>query len=282
MTETVNIGGGVQMPILGFGVFQIPDDQTEQAVSDALEAGYRSIDTAAAYMNEEAVSRAIRASAIARDELFITTKLWVQDAGEANTKRAFERSLQRLGLDYLDLYLIHQPFGDYYSEWRAMQDLHREGRIRAIGVANFPMDRLVDLIDQNEITPAVNQIETHPFFQRVEEHQLMRERGVQHEAWAQFAEGRNDLFSNPILSAIGQSHGKSVGQVVLRWLIQRSIVVIPKSVRPDRMAENFDVFDFELTDQAMARIAAMDTDTTLFFDHRDPREVSRLGKRRVD
>ena len=279
---TVTLNNGVEMPILGFGVFQIPDDQTEQAVSDALEAGYRSIDTAAAYMNEEAVSRAIRASAIARDELFITTKLWVQDAGEANTKRAFERSLQRLGLDYLDLYLIHQPFGDYYSEWRAMQDLHREGRIRAIGVANFPMDRLVDLIDQNEITPAVNQIETHPFFQRVEEHQLMRERGVQHEAWAQFAEGRNDLFSNPILSAIGQSHGKSVGQVVLRWLIQRSIVVIPKSVRPDRMAENFDVFDFELTDQAMARIAAMDTDTTLFFDHRDPREVSRLGKRRVD
>ena len=279
---TVTLNNGVEMPILGFGVFQIPDDQTEQAVSDALEAGYRSIDTAAAYMNEEAVSRAIRASGIARDELFITTKLWVQDAGEANTKRAFERSLQRLGLDYLDLYLIHQPFGDYYSEWRAMQDLHREGRIRAIGVANFPMDRLVDLIDQNEITPAVNQIETHPFFQRVEEHQLMRERGVQHEAWAQFAEGRNDLFSNPILSAIGQSHGKSVGQVVLRWLIQRSIVVIPKSVRPDRMAENFDVFDFELTDQAMARIAAMDTDTTLFFDHRDPREVSRLGKRRVD
>ncbi len=279
---TVTLNNGVEMPILGFGVFQIPDDQTEQAVSDALEAGYRSIDTAAAYMNEEAVSRAIRASGIARDELFITTKLWVQDAGEANTKRAFERSLQRLGLDYLDLYLIHQPFGDYYSEWRAMQDLHREGRIRAIGVANFPMDRLVDLIDQNEITPAVNQIETHPFFQRVEEHQLMRERGVQHEAWAQFAEGRNDLFSNPILSAIGQSHGKSVGQVVLRWLIQRSIVVIPKSVRPDRMAENFDVFDFELTDDEMARIAAMDTDATLFFDHRDPGEVSRLGKRRVD
>src|SRR5437879_4367076 len=279
---TVTLNNGVEMPILGFGVFQIPDDQTEQAVSDALEAGYRSIDTAAAYMNEEAVSRAIRASAIARDELFITTKLWVQDAGEANTKRAFERSLQRLCLDYLDLYLIHQPFGDYYSEWRAMQDLHREGRIRAIGVANFPMDRLVDLTEQNEITPAVNQIETHPFYQRLEEHQLMNERGVQHEAWAQFAEGRNDLFSNPNLSAIGQAHGKSVGQVVLRWLIQRGIVVIPKSVRPDRMAENFDVFDFELTDQEMARIAAMDTDATLFFDHRDPREVSRLGKRRVD
>ncbi len=280
--QTVTLNNGVDMPILGFGVFQIPGEQTEQAVSDALAVGYRSIDTAAAYRNEEAVARAIRSSGIAREELFITTKLWVQDAGEANTMRAFEKSLQRLGLDYLDLYLIHQPFGDYYSEWRAMQDLHRDGLIRAIGVANFPMDRLVDLMEQNEITPAVNQIETHPFFQRVEEHQLMRERGVQHEAWAQFAEGRNDLFSNAILSAIGQEHGKSVGQVVLRWLIQRSIVVIPKSVRRDRMAENLDVFDFDLTDDEMARIGAMDTDTTLFFDHRDPQEVSRLGKRRVD
>jgi 2,5-diketo-D-gluconate reductase A len=270
------------MPILGFGVFQIPDDQTEQAVSDALAAGYRSIDTAASYLNEAAVGRAIKRSGIARDELFITTKVWVQDAGEANTRRAFEKSLERLGLDYLDLYLIHQPFGDYYSEWRAMQDLHREGRIRAIGVANFPMDRLIDLIDQNEVTPAVNQIETHPFHQRTEEHALMRGWGVQHEAWAQFAEGRNDLLSNPILSAIGQAHGKSVGQVVLRWLIQRGIVVIPKSVRPDRMRENLDVFDFELSDDEMASIAAMDNGTTLFFDHRDPQEVSRLGKRRVD
>jgi 2,5-diketo-D-gluconate reductase A len=280
--QTVTLNNGVEMPILGFGVFQIPDDQTEQAVSDALAAGYRSIDTAASYLNEEAVGRAIRSSGIAREDMFITTKVWVQDAGEANTKRAFERSLQRLGVDYLDLYLIHQPFGDYYSEWRAMQDLHREGRIRAIGVANFPMDRLIDLIDQNEVIPAVNQIETHPFHQRTEEHALMRGWGVQHEAWAQFAEGRNDLFSNPILSAIGQAHGKSVGQVVLRWLIQRGIVVIPKSVRPDRMRENLDVFDFELSDEEMARIAAMDTGTTLFFDHRDPDEVSRLGKRRVD
>jgi 2,5-diketo-D-gluconate reductase A len=280
--QTVTLNNGVEMPVLGFGVFQIPDDQTERAVSDALGAGYRSIDTAAAYLNEEAVGSAIRSSGIAREEMFITTKVWVQDAGEANTKRAFDKSLQRLGLDYLDLYLIHQPFGDYYSELRAMQDLHREGRIRAIGVANFPMDRLVDLIEQNEITPAVNQIETHPFNQRFGEHQFGRERDVQHEAWAQFAEGRNDLFSNPILSAIGQTHGKSVGQVVLRWLIQRSIVVIPKSVRRDRMAENLDVFDFELTDEEVAGIAAMDTGTTLFFDHRDPREVSRLGRHRVD
>lgn len=232
-------------------------------------------------MNEEAVGRAIKNSGIAREDLFITTKVWVQDAGEDNTKRAFEKSLQRLGVDYVDLYLIHQPFGDYYSEWRAMEDLHREGRIRAIGVANFPMDRLVDLVQQNEITPAINQIETHPFYQRSEEHQLMRERGVQHESWAQFAEGKNGLFSNPVLGAIGQTHGKSVGQVVLRWLIQRSMVVIPKSIRPDRMAENLDV-DFELTEEEMVPIAAMDTGTTLFFDHRDPREVSRLGTRRVD
>jgi 2,5-diketo-D-gluconate reductase A len=280
--QTITLSNGVEMPILGFGVFQIPDDQTEQAVFDALAAGYRSLDTAASYMNEESVGRAIASSGIAREDLFITTKLWVQDAGEANTKRAYDRSLQRLGLDYVDLYLIHQPFGDYYSEWRAMQDLLREGRVRAIGVANFHMDRLVDLIDHNEITPSIDQIETHPFFQRDDDHALMRERGVQHEAWAQFAEGRNDLFTDPILSAIGNDHGKTVGQVVLRWLVQRGIVVIPKSVRPERMQENLDVFGFELSDDEMARIAAMDTGATLFFDHRDPAEVSRLGTRRVD
>jgi 2,5-diketo-D-gluconate reductase A len=280
--QTVTLNNGVEMPILGFGVFQIPDDQTERAVSEALAVGYRSIDTAAAYGNEPAVGRAVRDSGVSRDDLFITTKVWVQDAGEANTKRAFEKSLQRLGLDYLDLYLIHQPFGDYYSEWRAMEDLHREGRVRAIGVANFHMDRLIDLIEQNEVTPAVNQVETHPFYQRAGEQALMRDRGVRHEAWAQFAEGRNDLFADPILGAIAQAHGKSVGQVVLRWLIQRGIVVIPKSVRPDRIRENFDVFDFELSEADLTRMAAMDTGTTLFFDHRDPRMVIELGKRRID
>jgi 2,5-diketo-D-gluconate reductase A len=279
---TVTLNKGVEMPMLGFGVFQIPPDQTEQTVTDALAAGYRSLDTAAAYNNEEAVGRAIAASGIPRDELFVTTKLWVQDPGEGNTKRAFEASLRRLGLDYVDLYLIHQPYGDYYSEWRAMQEIHREGLARAIGVANFYPDRLVDLIDHNEITPAVNQVECHPFFQRAADQELMRERGVQTESWGPFAEARNSLFSDPTLSEIGSAHGKSVAQVVLRWLIQRNVVVIPKSVRPERMRENIDVFDFELTDDELARIAAMDTGESLFFDHRDPAMVGRLGNLRVD
>jgi 2,5-diketo-D-gluconate reductase A len=280
--QTVTLNNGVQMPILGFGVYQIPAEQTEQAVADALAAGYRLLDTAAAYGNEEAVGRAIKSSGIPRDELFVTTKLWIQDPGEDNAKRAFEKSLQRLGLDHLDLYLIHQPLGDYYSSWRAMQDLYRQGVSRAIGVSNFYPDRLVDLIDHNEVTPAVNQIETHPFFQRTADQQLMRERGVQIESWGPFAEGRNNLFSDPMLSEIGAAHGKSVAQVVLRWLIQRDVVVIPKSVRADRVAENIDVFDFELTDAEMTRITTMDTGASLFFDHRDPAMVSRLGRVRVD
>jgi 2,5-diketo-D-gluconate reductase A len=277
--QTATLNNGVRMPILGFGVYQIPAEQTEQAVTDALAAGYRHIDTAAAYGNEEAVGRAITASGIPRGELFVTTKLWIQGSGEDNTKSAFEKSLQRLGLDHVDLYLIHQPYGDYYSEWRAMQDLCQQGLSRAIGVANFHADRLVDLIDHNAVTPAVNQIETHPFFQRTADQALMREHGVQMESWGPFAEGKNNLFSDPSLSEIGAAHGKSVAQVVLRWLIQRDVVVIPKSVRPDRMRENIDVFDFELTDDEMARIAAMDTGTTLFFDHRDSDMVSWLNSR---
>jgi 2,5-diketo-D-gluconate reductase A len=278
----VTLNNGVRMPILGFGVYQIPAGQTEQAVTDALAAGYRSIDTAAAYVNEEAVGRAIKNSGIPRDELFVTTKLWVSDTGEDNTKRALERSLQRLGLDYLDLYLIHQPFGDYYGSWRAMQQLHHEGVVTAIGVSNFYPDRLVDLIDHNEVTPAVNQIETHPFFQRAADQELMRGRGVQIESWGPFAEGRNNLFTDPTLSGIGAAHGKSVAQVVLRWLIQRGVVVIPKSVRADRIAENIDVFDFELTDDEMTRIAAMDTGASMFLDHRDPAVASQLGTYRLD
>jgi 2,5-diketo-D-gluconate reductase A len=278
---TATLNNGVEMPILGFGVYQVGPAETEQAVSDALAAGYRLIDTAAAYGNEEAVGRAIRSSGIARDELFITTKLWVQDAGEDNTKRAFDESAQKLGLDRLDLYLIHQPFGDYYSEWRAMQDLHREGRIRAIGVSNFAADRLVDLVLNNEITPAVNQVETNPFHQNVDYQALLRSEGVQLESWGPFAEGRNDLFSNPILTAIGEPHGKSVAQVVLRWLIQRDVVVIPKTVSPERMAQNLDVFDFALTDDDMAAIAGLDTGSTQFFDHHDPEWVRRLSGRRL-
>lgn len=281
--QTVTLNNGVQMPILGFGVYQIPDEQTEQAVTHALATGYRHLDTAAAYRNEQAVGRAIAGSGIARDELFITTKLWVQDApAEENTKKAFDTSLQRLGLDYLDLYLIHQPFGDTYGQWRAMQDLHRQGLTRAIGVSNFYPDRLVDLIDHNELTPAVNQIETHPLFQRRDYQQLMRERGVQIESWGPFAEGRNNLFSDPTLNTIGHTHGKSAAQVVLRWLIQRGVVVIPKSVRPERMAENCDVLDFELTDAQMTSITSLDTGTSSFFDHRDPAMVSQLGTVRVD
>jgi len=275
--QTVTLNNGVEMPILGFGVYQIPPEQTEQAVSDALAAGYRSLDTAAAYGNEEAVGRAIKSSGIPREDLFVTTKLWISDAGQDNAGRAFGASLRKLGLDYLDLYLIHQPYGDVYGSWRAMESLHREGLARAIGVSNFHPDRLVDLIDHNGITPAVNQVETHPFFQRTADQDLMRERGVQIESWGPFAEGRNNLFTDPVLSEIATAHGKSVAQVVLRWLIQRGVVVIPKSVRAERMAENIDVFDFELTDDQMATIAALDTGASLFFDHRDPAMVSRLG-----
>jgi 2,5-diketo-D-gluconate reductase A len=233
--QAVTLDNGVQMPILGFGVFQIPAEETERVVSEALAVGYRSLDTAASYGNELAVGHAIKASGIPREELFVTTKLWVSDAGEENTRRAFDKSLTWLGLDYLDLYLIHQPFGDVYGSWRAMQGLYGEGLVKAIGVANFYPDRLVDLLEHNEVPAAVNQIETHPFFQRAADQQLMRERGVQIESWGPFAEGRNNLFTNPLLTEIGAGHGKAVGQVVLRWLIQRGVVVIPKSVRRERM-----------------------------------------------
>lgn len=279
---TVTLNNGVQMPLLGFGVFQVPAEETERVVSDALAAGYRHLDTASAYGNEEAVGRAIKASGIPRDQLFVTTKLWIHRGGEDGTKRAFDTSLQLLGLDHLDLYLIHQPLGDYYASWRAMQDLHRQGAIRAIGVSNFYPDRLVDLIENNEITPAVNQIETHPFFQRAEYQQLMTERGVQIESWGPLAEGKNDIFTNPVLTEIGQAHGKSVAQVALRWLTQRGVVVIPKSTRPERMAENLDVFGFELSDEEMAQIATLETGASVAFDHHDPEMVSWLNGRAND
>jgi len=281
--QYVTLNNGVEMPLLGFGVYQIPAEDTERAVSDALAAGYRLLDTAAAYGNEEAVGRAIKAGGIPREELFVTTKLWIQDApAEDNTRRAFETSLDKLGLDHLDLYLMHQPFGDVYAQWRAMETLHHEGLAGAIGVANFYPDRLLDLIVNNETVPAVNQIETHPFFQRADYQALMSGHGVQIQSWGGFAEGKNDLFTNPLLTAIGRAHGKSVAQVVLRWLTQRGVVAIPKSVRPERMAENFDVYDFELTDDQLARIATLDTGSSLFFDHHDPEIVTWLAGRRLD
>jgi 2,5-diketo-D-gluconate reductase A len=278
----ITINNGVEMPILGFGVYQIPAEETEQAVTDALEAGYRLLDTAEAYQNEEAVGRAIAASGIARDEIFVTTKLFIHTPGEDKAKRAFAASLERLGLDYVDLYLLHQPLGDYYSFWRALEDLNREGLAKAIGVSNFFPDRLQDLIDHNEVTPAVNQIETHPYNQRVADQELMREHGVQHESWGPFAEGKNNIFSDPTLTEIGSAHGKSVAQVILRWLIQRDIVVIPKSVRAERMRENIDVFDFELSDDEMSRVAGLDTGGTLFFEHGDPAMVKWLNSRKLD
>lgn len=271
------LNNGVEMPVLGFGVYQVEETVCEQCVCDAIAAGYRSIDTASAYLNERAVGRAIRRSGVPREELFITTKLWVQDAGYESAKRAFAKSLERLQLDYLDLYLIHQPFGDVYGSWRAMEELYREGAVRAIGVSNFQPDRLVDLILHNEVVPAVNQVETHPFCQQTEAAAVMASEGVQIESWAPFAEGRNNLFGNGTLVSLAAKYRKSVAQVVLRWLIQRGVVVIPKSVRPERMAENIDVFDFHLAPEDMDLIAMLDTRRSCFLSHRDPETVKWLG-----
>ncbi|WP_152191936.1 aldo/keto reductase [Georgenia satyanarayanai] len=274
---TVTLNTGTTMPVLGFGVFQVPPEETERVVTDALAAGYRHLDTAAGYRNEEAVGRAVAASGIPREELFITTKLWNHDGGEEGTRRAFATSLEKLGLDYLDLYLIHQPFGDYYSFWRAMSELHREGTARAIGVSNFFPDRLVDLVQHADVVPAVNQVETHPFYQRTTDQEVMAGLGVQIESWGPLAEGKNDIFSNPTLTAIGEAHGKTVAQVTLRWLVQRDVVVIPKSVRPERMAENIDIFDFELSEEEMGRIAGLETGRSIALDHHDPKVAKKLG-----
>ena len=281
--KNVTLNNGVQMPVLGFGVYQITDQaECEQAVYDALMAGYRLIDTAAAYKNEEAVGKAIIRSGIPREELFITTKLWIQDAGYENTKRAFEESLKRLQMDYLDLFLIHQPFGDVYGSWRAMEDLYNDGKIRAIGVSNFLPDRLLDLILHNKITPAVNQVETHPFLQQTENAKFMKENKVQIESWAPFAEGKNNIFQNETLTLIADKYKKSVAQVILRCLTQRDIVVIPKSVHKERIIENFNFFDFEIAQEDMKKIAALDTNTSSFFSHRDPEMVKFLANRRYD
>ncbi len=279
----VRLNNGVEMPILGFGVFQIADQaECQRSVEEAIEVGYRLIDTAASYGNEEAVGRAVKASEVARENLFITTKLWIQSNGYEGTKKALETSLNKLQLDYLDLYLIHQPYGDVYGEWRAMQDLYKAGKIRAIGVSNFHPDRLMDLMVHHEIVPAVNQVETHPFQQQVENQQFMVENGVQIESWGPFAEGKNDLFHNELLASIGKKYGKTIAQVVLRWLTQRGVVAIPKSVRKERMEENFNSLDFELSAEEMEVIKTLDTKSSAFFDHRDPAMVKWLGERKLE
>lgn len=276
---TVTINNGVQMPLLGFGVFQIADlAECERAVSDALSVGYRLLDTAASYGNEQAVGNAIKRSGIKREELFVTTKLWIADAGDDKTRRAFDRSMKRLQLDTLDLFLIHQPIGDVYGAWRAMEELYREGRIRAIGVSNFHPDRVMDFLMHHDVKPAVNQIETHPFHQQVDAQKFLRENGIQMESWGPFAEGKNNIFHNALLQSIADHHGKSIAQVVVRWLTQRGVVAIPKSVKKERMAENFKIFDFQLTDDEMRSIATLDTGTSSFFNHHDPAMVKWLSE----
>lgn len=279
---SVTLNNGVKMPILGFGVFQVPDPaECERSVRDAIDVGYRLLDTAASYGNEEAVGAAIKSHGIDRSELFVTTKLWVQDASYEGAKAAFERSINKLGLDYLDLWLIHQPYGDVYGAWRAMEELHRAGRIRAIGISNFYPDRLVDFVLHNEVKPAVNQIEIHPFHQQTNAVKILEEYGVQPEAWGPFAEGKNGLFTNEVLQPIADKHGKSIAQVVLRWLTDRGIVAIPKSVRKERMAQNFDIFDFDLDGGDLDAITKLDQNASSFFDHRDPAMVKWLGERKL-
>jgi diketogulonate reductase-like aldo/keto reductase len=280
--QTVKLNNGVEMPILGFGVFQVPDaSECERSVYDAIQVGYRLIDTAASYLNEEAVGKAIKRSGVKREELFITTKLWIQDAGYEKTKKAFEKSLKKLQLDYLDLYLIHQPYNDVHGAWRAMEELYQLGKTRAIGISNFHPDRVMDLISFNKIIPAVNQIETHPFHQQIEAHKFLMENGIQHESWGPFAEGKNDLFKNELLSSIGKKYNKSIAQVVIRWLTQRGIIAIPKSVRKERMEENFNIFDFQLSDDDMKLIQTLDQKASSFFDHRDPVMVKWLASRKL-
>ena len=283
MDYTVKLNNGVEIPILGFGVFQITDPaKCERSVVDAIQAGYRHIDTAASYQNEEAVGSGIQQSGVAREKLFITTKLWIQSNGYEDTIKAFENSLKRLQVDYLDLYLIHQPFGDVYGEWCAMEVLYQQGKVRAIGVTNFYPDRIMDLMIHNKIVPAVNQIEVNPFQQQIDTQMFLQDNRVQVEAWAPFAEGKNNIFQNEFLLSIAARRQKSVAQVILRWVVQRGIIALAKSTRKERMTENISVFDFELSTEDMAAIATLDTKTSSFFDHRDPEMVKWLGNRKLD
>jgi len=281
--QTVTLNNSVEIPILGFGVFQITDAaECERSVVEAIQTGYTHIDTAASYRNEEAVGRGIRQSGVARENLFITTKLWIQSDGYEGTLKAFENSLKRLQLDYLDLYLIHQPFGDVYGEWRAMEELYKQGKVRAIGVSNFQPDRIMDLMIHNKITPAVNQIEVNPFQQQIETQKFLLDNSVQVEAWAPFAEGKNHIFQNEILLAIAAKHKKSVAQVILRWIVQRGIIALAKTTRKERMIENISVFDFEISAEDLAAIATLDIKTSSFFDHRNPEMVKWLGSRKLE
>ncbi|NGZ85295.1 aldo/keto reductase [Duganella aceris] len=281
--EYVTLNNGLKMPLLGFGVFQIPDPaECKRCVIDAITSGYRLLDTATSYLNETAVGAGMRHSGVAREELFVTSKLWVQDTGYEKTKLAIDKSLQRLQCDYLDMYLIHQPFGDVYGSWRAMEEAYRGGKLRAIGVSNFHTDRLMDLIAFNEVTPAVNQVEVNPFHQQDDAAVFMQANGVRAEAWAPFAEGKNNLFHNTLLEGIASKHGKSIGQVVLRWLLQRRIVSLAKTTRRERMAENLDIFDFELDHADMAAIATLETGASSFFSHRDPAIVKWMKERKLD
>jgi len=281
--QTIKLNNGVEIPILGFGVFQIADPaECERSVVDAIEVGYSHIDTAASYMNEEAVGRGIKQSGVAREKLFITTKLWIQSQGYEGTLKAFERSLKRLQLEYVDLYLIHQPFGDVHGEWRAMEELYGQGKARAIGVSNFQPDRIMDLIIHNKITPAVNQIEVNPFQQQIDTQTFLQDNGVMVEAWAPFAEGKNNIFQNEILLSIAAKYNKSAAQVILRWVVQRGIIALAKSTRKERMLENINVLDFELNAEDMAAITTLDTKTSSFFDHRDPKMVKWLGERKLE
>jgi len=275
--QYVELNNGVKMPVLGYGVFQISDlKECERCVLDAIEVGYRLIDTAQAYGNETAVGEAVKKCGVPREELFITTKVWISNAGYEKAKKSIDESLQRLQLDYLDLLLIHQPFNDYYGTYRAMTEAYREGKLRAIGVSNFYPDRLIDLIKFNEVVPAVNQVEVHPYHQQVKAHEIMKKYGVQIQAWAPFAEGRNNLFEDEVLKSVGDKYNKTVAQVALRYLIQRGVVVIPKTVRKERMTENFNVFDFELSKEDMDEIANLDRGESLFFSHYDPQTVEFL------
>ena len=279
--KEVRLNNGVMMPALGFGVYQIPAEDTERAVSEALETGYRMIDTAASYFNEEQVGNALRHSGLKREDVFVTTKLWVQDYEYEDALRAFDKSARLLGLDYVDLYLLHKPYGNYYAAWRAAERLYKEGRVKAIGVTSFSDERLQDLFLHNEVKPAVNQLETHPFFQQEASNAFLSQEGIQHEAWAPFAEGKNDIWNNPVLKAIAGKHGRTVAQVVLRWLNQRGVVVIPKTVRRERMAENLDIFGFTLTDKEMQAIAGLDTGRSPIYDDTDLATTKYIGTHRI-